>query len=261
MTSRPQAAAAPQHHLRDAVLWVRPRTPTFAGAGIAAAALAGFAGLVDGVTENADLASYDPGITSSVADLRAPALTFAAEVVSTVGSEVAIGLFTVLALAWLWFVRDRAGVLLFGATMAVAAALTLGVKHLLGRHRPPAAFVVGPVDTGYSFPSGHTLFSTVFLGMVTMLVLWPRVGRTGRVAAVAAGVAGSVAMGLSRIYLGYHWMTDVVAGWVLAVAVLAAALAMSAVVRSRSGMLQRWMGRARRPHDDAEGAGDASPAR
>ena len=116
MTSRPQAAAAPQHHLRDAVLWVRPRTPTFAGAGIAAAALAGFAGLVDGVTENADLATYDPGITSSVADLRAPALTFAAEVVSTVGSEVAIGLFTVLALAWLWFVRDRAGVLLFGAT-------------------------------------------------------------------------------------------------------------------------------------------------
>ena len=233
-----------------------------AGIGIALAALAGFAGLVDAVTENADLASYDPGITSSVAALRAPSLTFAAEVVSTVGSEVAVGLLTVVALAWLWFARrDRTSALLFGATMAVAAALTLGVKHVLGRHRPPAAFVVGPVDTGYSFPSGHTVFSTVFLGLVAMLVVWPRVGRTGRVGAVVAAVFGSVAMGMSRIYLGYHWTTDVIAGWVMAVAVLALAVAVSATFRARPGLLERWVGTVARSNDDAEDAGDASPAR
>lgn len=187
--------------------------------------MAGFAGLVDAVTENADLASYDPGIASSMADLRVPGLTFAAEVVSTVGSEVAVGLLTVAVLALLWFVwRERARAVLFGATMAAAGVLTLGVKHLLGRHRPPAVFVVGPIDTGYSFPSGHTLFSTVFIGLVVMLVVWPRTRLRGRAVAVAAWVAASGAIGASRIYLGYHWTTDVIAGWVLAVGVLAIAL-------------------------------------
>ncbi|GAB3077925.1 phosphatase PAP2 family protein [Pedococcus soli] len=245
MSRRP--VAAPRLAVPGALVVTSSRTPALAGAGVAAAALAGFAGLVDGVTENADLTSYDPGIASSVADLRVPGLTFAAEVVSTVGSEVAIGLLTVVTLALLWFVwRERARAVLFGATMAAAGVLTLGVKHLLGRHRPPAAFVVGPVDTGYSFPSGHTLFSTVFIGLVVMLVLWPRAHRRGRVAAVAAWALASAAIGASRVYLGYHWTTDVIAGWVLAVGVLGLALT---------------VGSARQQQHDVRGSAHAGPAR
>ncbi|WP_406832249.1 phosphatase PAP2 family protein [Pedococcus sp. KACC 23699] len=262
MRPRPATTPAPQLRLRDGGSARLSRTPALAGAGVTAVALAGFAGLVDGVSEHADLASYDPGITSSVAGLRLPGLTFAAEVVSTVGSEVAIGLLTVGALAWLWFARrDRLRALLFGAAMAGAAALTLGVKHLLGRHRPPAAFVVGPVDNGYSFPSGHTLFSTVFLGLVVMLVVWPRGGRPARVATVAAWVIGSVAIGASRVYLGYHWTTDVIAGWVLAVAVLGMALVALVAVLPRLEASRPWRVLAGRANDDMEGATDAGPAR
>ena len=73
-------------------------------------------GLVDGVSENADLSSYDPGITSSVASLRRPGLTIAAELASLVGSEVSVGLLSLLVLGWMWFgLRDRARAVLFAA--------------------------------------------------------------------------------------------------------------------------------------------------
>ena len=253
--------APPQLQARDAVVAQSSAAPALAGAGLLVLAVVAFAGLVDGVSEHADLASYDPGITSSVAALRLPGLTFAAEVASTVGSEAAIGVLTALTLVWMWFVRrDRARAALFATTMVVGAAVTLGVKHLLGRHRPAATFVVGPVDHGYSFPSGHTLFSTVFLGLVVMLVVWPRVGRGGRAGALVAGILGSLAIGASRVYLGYHWTTDVIAGWVLAVAVLAAALVALVTLLPRLEALRLWQVLSGAT-DDGEGAGHASPAR
>ena len=223
------------------------RLPLVVGAGVLAVATASFAGLVDGVSEKADLASYDPGITSWFAGERFPAVTLLAQAVTAVGSEAAIGLLTLVATAFLWFRRrDRARAVLFVVTMGAAAALTLAVKHLLARHRPAASFVVGPVDHGYSFPSGHTLFSTVFLGLLAMLVIWPVARRVTRAWVVVGWALASGTIGVTRIYLGYHWTTDVVAGWVLGVGVLAVALVAS--IRAASD-------------DDVEVGRDARPAR
>ena len=192
------------------------------GAGVAAACVAGVAGLVDGVDEHADLSTYDPGITSSVASMRRPVLTIVAELASLVGSEVSVAVLSLLVLAWLWFgPRDRARAVLFAGAMGAGVVLTLLGKHLVERHRPAARYVMGPVDNGYSFPSGHTLFSTVFLGLVVLLLVWPTAARGTRVTAVVVASAASLVVGASRVYLGYHWATDVVAAWVLAVAVLA----------------------------------------
>lgn len=199
---------------------------------VAVAALVAFGGLVDGVTEHADLASYDPGLTAWASTVRFPGLTFVLELATTVGSEVSIGVLSVLTLVWLLVVRrDRHRSFLFAVSMGVAAVLTVGIKHLLGRHRPADAFVVGPVDTGYSFPSGHTLFSTVFLGVLVMLVVWPAVGRRGRIMAVIAWFLASVSIGVSRVYLGYHWATDVMASWALALVVLGLAVAVQTTMK------------------------------
>ena len=223
------------------------RTPLLAAAGVAAASVVAVGGLVDGVSENADLSSYDPGITSSVASLRRPGLTIAAELASLVGSEVSVGLLSLLVLGWMWFgLRDRARAVLFAAAMGAGVVLTIVGKHLVARHRPAAGSVVGPVDTGYSFPSGHTLFSTVFLGLVVMLLVWPTVGRRARLAAVVAAVVGSLVVGASRVYLGYHWTTDVIAAWVLGVAVLAVTSAAAPLMLGATMLLATPI------HDDAK---------
>lgn len=107
--------------------------------------------------------------------------------------------------------------------MVASAALTLLVKTLVERTRPPTATMLGPVDSSYAFPSGHTLNATVFFGLVAALALTRVRSRLGRVAVVLAWLGASLAVGASRLYLGYHWLTDVLAGWSIAAVVLSLA--------------------------------------
>lgn len=83
--------------------------------------------------------------------------------------------------------------------------------------------MLGPVDSSYAFPSGHTLNATVFFGLVAALALTRVRSRLGRVAVVLAWLGASLAVGASRLYLGYHWLTDVLAGWSIAAVVLSLA--------------------------------------
>ncbi|MEV6523056.1 phosphatase PAP2 family protein [Longispora sp. NPDC051575] len=95
------------------------------------------------------------------------------------------------------------------------ALLTFAVKVLDGRARPPfsAVDVTGP---DFSFPSGHTSNTTVTLGVLLFLVY--RQVRPCRARTVLATGAAVLAftVGLSRLYLGAHWLTDVLAGYLLA---------------------------------------------
>jgi undecaprenyl-diphosphatase len=182
--------------------------------------------LADGAREHSDLSAGDPSVAAWFVRGRTPLLTGAAQVVTTVGSEAAIGILTVLALLWVLFVqRSVRSAVLLGACMGTAAVLTVGIKHVVARPRPPASMMLGPLETNGSFPSGHTLFSTVFFGTITGLLLVRTHRRLTRTLLVGAWAGASAAVGISRLYLGYHWLTDVLASWVLAVAILAIAAA------------------------------------
>lgn len=196
-------------------------------AGVSTVGVAVAAALADGVREGNGLVAHDGSVTQSVLDHRLPVLDVAARALTFAGSEVVIGGLTVALLGYLWWRRrDRAAALLVAAAMGVSGALTLGLKALVARPRPPAAAVLGSVDTSFSFPSGHTLNTAVFLG-VTVLVALYRLGLAARVRAAVATVVGallvSTGVGLSRVYLGYHWLTDVLASGAIAVAIIAVA--------------------------------------
>jgi undecaprenyl-diphosphatase len=80
---------------------------------------------------------------------------------------------------------------------------------------------VPPFESSPSFPSGHTLNATVILGLTAyLLVIWLRRKRWRAVTVVVATVLVA-AMGLSRVFLGHHWFTDVVAGWTIGLGWLA----------------------------------------
>lgn len=130
--------------------------------------------------------------------------------------------------------RRRAWVDALTVTVAVggAAALVLGLKLLVARPRPGAAFRLGPVDHAWSFPSGHTLTSAVVVALLAWLLArgLPR-GRAALVYAASALLVLGVAA--SRVYLGYHWLTDVVASLLIATGLLVAVRA------ARTAVLQR----------------------
>ncbi|HET6296649.1 MAG TPA: phosphatase PAP2 family protein [Kribbella sp.] len=207
----------------------RPRQSTvaryavpMAGAVVTLTGTLGVIALADSATEGDGLAAFDPDFTSDAVAARSAPLTALARGLTFLG-DVPVLIVLMLVAAYLLFRTTRSwrapALLLFA--MAGSAALTYGLKALVERKRPGITFVLGPVDTGFAFPSGHTLNSTVFLGMLAGLIWVGLRSRTGKAAVGTAALLLSIGIGLSRIYLGYHWATDVLAGWLVAVTWLA----------------------------------------
>ncbi|MEO3776275.1 phosphatase PAP2 family protein [Micromonospora sp. B11E3] len=136
-----------------------------------------------------------------------------------------------------WLFRRGAHRLAWWAvtTMVVGGLLGPLLKLLVGRHRPD---LLDPVASaaGYAFPSGHALNAALAAGAL-LLVFLPYA--RGRPAARWALWAGAVLLagltGLSRVALGVHWVSDVVGGWLLGTATVAATTAAFRTWRARTG--------------------------
>jgi undecaprenyl-diphosphatase len=109
-------------------------------------------------------------------------------------------------------------VLVIAIVLIGSALLTEAVKALVMRQRPPDP-ITG--TDGYSFPSGHTLNSTATYGLLAVIAWRSRLSLGLREVAVAIGVVAPILVGLSRIALGAHWPTDVLAGWLAGIAFVA----------------------------------------
>jgi undecaprenyl-diphosphatase len=179
-----------------------------AGCAIACGELLELAERPDGST------AFDSSITSWVVAHRTGGLTTLAHALSTVGSQtVLIPVAGVVAATLL--LRRRlvlAGLLI--AAWAGGLGLYSLIKLFVQRQRPPMDIWLTDVGRTTSFPSGHATQSlATFLGLALVVAAllakpaWP-----GRLLALvlAAGV------GWSRVYLGVHWTTDVMAGWLIA---------------------------------------------
>lgn len=117
-----------------------------------------------------------------------------------------------------WLVLRRAWWTTAWVAVAVLgiAPLTTGIKDAVGRARPDFA-EGGARYTSQSFPSGHS--SGIATAVVVGLVLaWPLLGPILRRWCLAAGAVVAVVVGCSRMWLGVHYLSDVVAGWALGVA-------------------------------------------
>jgi len=149
-------------------------------------------------------------------------LTGVMRLVTDLGAAgVLVPLVLAAGLAWRWRRGTWRPLALLAGAVAGAWVVQVAVKQLVERPRPPAALAVSHA-TGFAFPSGHATDAAAVYGMLAVLL-----ARSGRGAAKVAAWAGAAALialvGLSRLYLGVHWLSDVVAGaglgiaWLLAI--------------------------------------------
>ena len=120
---------------------------------------------------------------------------------------------------WLLWRRQRRLALWVAVTMIVAGILGDGLKTLVARARPHLPHPVATAP-GASFPSGHALNSFVFFGIVVLLLL-PVAHGVWRWVVWTAGIIAVLLVGFSRVGLGVHFVSDVVAGWLLGAGLLA----------------------------------------
>lgn len=172
------------------------------------------------------IAAWDQPVHSWFVARRSGGSTVLWEIVTTLSSPTYMTILgIVVASLWAAVRRELWRPALLLASMAFTAMFSFVIKHLVGRPRPPAAeFMMGP-DGSYSFPSGHTFGSAVFILVIAYLLLSRHTSTLRRAAAVIAAAVLIPAVAISRLYLGYHWLSDVMASMALAVVVLGLVMA------------------------------------
>lgn len=193
---------------------------------IGAVGAAVFAGLLtvstavyEAVAESDGISGLDQPVLEWAIRARTPASEYWVTAFTNLGDTgpmVVMGLVLLALLYWYW--RRRTILVLVLVASAGSLVFTAVGKAIVGRKRPPLAEAVPPYEYAPSFPSGHTLNSTVISLAFAYLAVWLSVRLWIRIASVVAAVCWSVAMGLSRVFLGHHWLTDVVFGWVFGLA-------------------------------------------
>ncbi len=133
---------------------------------------------------------------------------------TALGGKTVVTLVSVLVFVALWLSKERLIALKVAIASAGAGLLTFGAKLLVERPRPGLVpWLDDWVGKSFSFPSGHSLASMAVYGSLGLLL--SRLAPTPAAARFArgAGIGIALLVGVSRIYLGVHYPTDVLAGW------------------------------------------------
>ncbi len=205
----------------------------FLGLASAVGALFFFAWLADEVFEG-DAKAFDETVRLYVHGFANESLTSLMQFITMLGSTLflsilCIGIFVIFIVKnW-----KRAAVLLM-ATMAGAVILNFALKVSFARTRP-VPFFDTPLPASYSFPSGHALYSACFYGVLAWLIAARIQNKSLRILIWSLAVLLALLIGLSRVYLGVHYPSDVIAGFVAAVVWVLTIVLTDFTLRKRGG--------------------------
>jgi undecaprenyl-diphosphatase len=199
-------------------------TTAMAVLAVALFVVVGYASIVDG----------DPGPTAGdrtaqdiALDLRAGWLTDVSKVITALGSAPVTLLVTLAAAVVFGLTRRWAELVVTLVAVGLTFVSVWELKDFLGRPRPEDALIS---ENGNAFPSGHAAHSVIYPWLALTFVVRVRRGLANATAIVVAGALLAGAIGLSRVYLGVHYLSDVNGGWALGVAWFALCAGVALVV-------------------------------
>jgi membrane-associated phospholipid phosphatase len=192
------------------------------GAAIVVGATFAAAEVYDAVTDADGVSGLDHPLLNAAVGLRSPFLdgfaTYYTDIAGVILMPIiAIVTMTVLALRR----RSWTPVILITSAALGSLLMTIAGKDLIGRARPPLSDAVPPYEHSPSFPSGHTLNATVIAGVVAYLLILRQHSKATRALTITVAALFAFTVGCSRVFLGHHWFTDVLAAWMLGLAWLA----------------------------------------
>jgi len=189
-----------------------------AGISLIGGALWAFAELADEI-EDGESHQFDKAILLAMRDASNPQeligpswLEMAARDITSLGGTAVLTLLTLATLGFLLMSHKRGAAILVAVSVAGGALLSSLLKSGFDRARPDVVPHLVEV-TSASFPSGHAMLSTVTYLTLAALLVQVQEKRRVQIYLLASGLALCLMIGASRLYLGVHWPTDVLAGW------------------------------------------------
>ncbi|TAL13162.1 MAG: phosphatase PAP2 family protein [Frankiales bacterium] len=212
------------------------------GLTFAVAAGGAFAVVLEDALDGDGVAALDRPVLSFLANRRDDEATVIARAVTFLGGVPFVVVLTLALVAYLWSRRRRAALVL-AASVFGSGAITGAIKLLVARDRPALPLAIDGAERGFSFPSGHSLSSLALYGALSYLAVQYLPTWRSRVYVVAGLLTTAVAVAFSRLYLGYHWVSDVLGSWTLAVLWLATVFTADRILADRRGRLAGDAGR------------------
>lgn len=164
------------------------------------------------------LTGFDSNIQTWVRGDLPVGLTRFLKTITILGNTPVQAIIAIVAVIWLYLRQYKAEAIFVGASGLLASILIVSLKYIYQRQRPSITHLVHA--SGYSFPSGHSLGTFMILGAIAIVLAQRLAKKESKI--VVYGITGLLIflVGLSRIYVGVHYPTDVLAGFTLAFALL-----------------------------------------
>jgi undecaprenyl-diphosphatase len=225
-STRGSLASTALHYFYALLRWIAGHVRGFHAA-VGALLLIGLAVIAGAVAAFAGLAALmQSGATQHIDDAvllwlnahATPTLDLAALEVTSLGSGTVVWVILLISSAFLWTTGHRYSVLLLFAAMLGGSILNLQLKAEFGRPRPEL-FPWRTTQVGHSsFPSGHALTAVVLYATLAYLIGRLQTTRVQRRLTLLVALLIILLIGLSRLYLGVHYPSDVLAGFVVGIA-------------------------------------------
>jgi undecaprenyl-diphosphatase len=207
---------------RHSTLWrvvidrVDPHLATGLGLSVlivaAGGALWAFGALLVQIVSPSSMTTVDHRVVNLFQMIRTPGADRVMLDATYIGSGRAVGALSAAVVITALALRRRRDALIVVASLGAGAAFFSVVKLIVRRPRPPL-YDARIVQSGFSFPSGHATMAAVFYATVAVILVTALRSNWLRTLVIVVGSAMVVWIGLSRIYLGVHYPSDVLAGW------------------------------------------------
>lgn len=185
-----------------------------------------FAALVFQVVNKVGIVSLDGPAETWFVSIRTPFLTALDKVLAVVFGPVALPIIiVVLTVLWTVFAKHAWRPLVLAAAMTLGVVLIQIITRLVQRPRPPVDGMLMGKDSTFSFPSGHVSGTTNFFLLMPYLLISRKPTRPRVAVGVVVAVIGTSSQVFSRLYLGYHWLSDTLASICLATVILGLVIA------------------------------------
>lgn len=171
------------------------------------------------------LAAYDQPVLEWMINHRSDSITTIMKLLTNTFSPIGITLMVIFTSGLIFYrTRQRWEPLILVGSLAFTYIISTAIKLITMNPRPPLSAAVPPPAISFSFPSGHVIGIAVVI-LVAGYLLWSHTkNRRDMAIWISSFIIGVGIIGFSRVYLGYHWLTDVSASVALAIAIFGSIL-------------------------------------
>jgi undecaprenyl-diphosphatase len=173
-----------------------------------------FVGITDSIVNSAPIVKLDDNFAHFLFGLRTPFLAQVFYVITDFADQITITILGAISLVYLYFKKEIAYLYALIIIFLGTEASIFIIKILINRGRP-IADIAYYLETSGSFPSGHSAISMAFFGFITYYLIHHITGRNKKFIITLLGTLLILLVGFSRLYLGVHFLSDVLGGFIM----------------------------------------------